>query len=53
VLVECDTPLENSQGELQVCFKPHPNRRSEQRVMNSQSLGAPNWDSFGTLPWES
>jgi hypothetical protein len=35
VQVKCDTPLESFQGELQVCFRPHPNRRSEQRVMNS------------------
>jgi hypothetical protein len=32
---ECDTPLESSQGELQVCFRPRPNRRYEQRVMTS------------------
>jgi len=51
--VECDTPLESSQGELQVCFRPQPNRRFERRVMNSQSLGSPNQDSFGTPPWES
>jgi len=38
---ECDTRLESSQGELQLCFRPHPNRRSEQRVMMSQSLGSP------------
>jgi hypothetical protein len=30
---ECDTPLESSQGGLQVCFRPHPDRRSEQRIM--------------------
>jgi hypothetical protein len=53
VQVECDTPLESSQGELQVCFRPHPNPRSEQRVMNSQSPESPNRDSFGTPPWES
>jgi hypothetical protein len=53
VQVECDTLLESSQEELQVCFRPHPNRRSEQRVMNSQSLGSPNRDSFETPPWES
>jgi hypothetical protein len=34
-------------------FRPHPNRRSEQRVMTSQSPKSPNWDSFGTPPWES
>jgi hypothetical protein len=53
VQVECDTPLESSQGELQVFFRPHPNRRFEQRIMNSQSPGSPNQDSFGTPPWES
>jgi hypothetical protein len=53
VQVECNTPLESSQGELQLCFKPHPNRRSEQRVMVTQSPRSPNWDSFGTPPWVS
>jgi len=53
VQVECNTPLESSQRELQVYFRPHPNRRSEQRVMTSQSLGSPNRNSFGTPPWES
>jgi hypothetical protein len=32
---------------------PHPNRRCEQRVMNSQSSRSLNWDSFGTFLWES
>jgi hypothetical protein len=50
---EWDTLLESSQGELQVCFGPHPNRRSEQRVMNSQSPESPNQDSFETPPGES
>jgi len=53
VWVECDRPLESSQGELQVCFRPHPNRRFEQRVMNSQSPKNPNQDNFRTPPWES
>jgi len=52
VQVKCDTSLESSQGELQVCFRPHPNRRCEQNVMNSQSPESSNRDSFGT-PWES
>jgi hypothetical protein len=50
---ERDTPLESSQGELQVCFRPRPNRRSEQRVMTSWSPGSPNRDNFGIPPWES
>jgi hypothetical protein len=53
VHVECDTLLKSSQGELQVCFKPHLNQRSEQGVMNSQSPRSPNRDNFGTPPWES
>jgi hypothetical protein len=53
VPMECDTSLESSQGELQVCFRPHLNWRSEQIVMNSQSFGSSNWDSFRTPPWES
>jgi hypothetical protein len=53
VQVKCETPLESSQGELQVCFRPHPNRRSEQGVMSCQSPKSLNRDSFGTPPWES
>jgi hypothetical protein len=49
VQVECDTLLESSQRKLQVCFKPHPNQRSEQRVMNSQSFDSPNRDNW---PWD-
>ncbi len=52
VQIECDTPLESSWGELQVCFRPHPNLRFESGVMSSQSLRSPNQDSFGTPPWE-
>jgi len=52
VQVECDIPLESFRGELQVCLRPHPDLRSEQRVMSSQSPESPNWDSFGTPPWE-
>jgi hypothetical protein len=47
VQVECNTPLEIFQGELQVFLRPHPNRKCEQEVMNTPSLGSPNWDSFG------
>jgi hypothetical protein len=50
---ECDTLMKSSQGELQVCFRPHPNRRSEQRIMTSQSPESPNRDSFETPLWES
>jgi len=53
VQVECDRLLEICWGELQVCFRFHPNRRSEQRIMTLQSPGSPNHDRFGTPPWES
>jgi hypothetical protein len=53
VKVECDTLLESSWGELQLCFRPHSNRRFEMGVMSSQSLESPNQDNFGTPPWES
>ncbi len=53
VQVKCDTPLESFRRELQVCFKPHPNRRSEQKVISLQNGGSPSRDSFGTPLWES
>jgi hypothetical protein len=53
VQVECDTLLESYKGKLQVCFRPHPDQRSEQGVVNIQSLGSPNRDNFGTPLWES
>jgi hypothetical protein len=53
VQVVCNTPLESSQRELQVCFRPHFNWRSEQKIITSQSGGSRNWDSFGIPPWES
>jgi hypothetical protein len=45
--------LEISRRELQDRFRPHPNQRSEQEVMDAQSPGNPTQDSFGTPPWES
>ncbi len=45
--------LESSQRELQDCFRPHPNPRSEQEIMDAQSPRSPNRDNFGTPPWES
>jgi hypothetical protein len=49
VRVECDIPLKSSQGELEVCFKPHPDRRSGQGVMSCQSPDSPNRGSFGAV----
>ncbi len=51
--VECNMALESSQRELQDFFRPHPNWRSEQEVMDAQSLGSANRDSFETPLWES
>ncbi len=45
--------LEISRRVLQDCFRPHPNRRSEQEVMDAQSPGSPNRNNFETPPWES
>jgi hypothetical protein len=45
--------LESSRRELQDCFRPHPNWRSEQEVTDAQSPGSPTRDNFGTPPWES
>jgi hypothetical protein len=49
VQAKCDTPLKRSQGELQVCFRPHLDRKSEQGVMSCQSPRSPNRDSFGIV----
>jgi hypothetical protein len=45
--------LKSSQRKIQDCFRPHPNRRSEQEVMDAQSPESANRDSFGTPLWES
>jgi len=50
---ECYMALKSSRRELQDCFRPHPNQRSEKEVMDAQSSGSPTRDNFGTPPWES
>jgi len=50
---DCSIVLESSRRELQDFFRPHPNQRSEQEVMDAQSFGSPTRDSFETPPWES
>jgi hypothetical protein len=45
--------LESFQRELQDFLRPHPNRRSEQKVMDAQSPRSPTQDNFRTPPWES
>jgi hypothetical protein len=39
--MECDTLLKSSRQKLQLCFRPHPDPRSEQEVMASQSCESP------------
>jgi hypothetical protein len=41
VQVACDLPLKISQQGLQLWFRPHPNRRSAQEVIVSQSCETP------------
>jgi hypothetical protein len=50
---ECGMMLKSSWRELQDFFRPHPNQRSEQEVMDAQSPGSSTRDNFGTPPWES
>jgi len=51
--MECNTPLESSQRELQLCFKPQPNQRPKQEVMAPQSCWNPTLTisrfAFGSL----
>jgi hypothetical protein len=50
---KCDMALESFQRELQLWFKPRPDPHSGREVMNAQSPGSPNRDSFRTPLWES
>jgi hypothetical protein len=43
VQVICDIPLASFQQGLQLCFRPHLNRRSARKIMNPQSC-----ESLGT-----
>jgi hypothetical protein len=47
VQVECDTQSESSWGELQVCFRPHPNQRvgSYELPKSRKSKPGQFWDS--------
>ncbi len=49
----CNAPLESSWQGLQLRFRPHPNQRFVEEVINSQSCGSPNLSSFGTPTWNS
>jgi len=48
VQVACHIPLESSQRGIQICFRPHFNRRSAHKVMGFQSHGGPNFKNFGS-----
>jgi hypothetical protein len=52
--VECNMSLKSSQWKLQLWFRIHPDRRSAQEVIVSQSCGTPSLGNFG-IPkfWES
>jgi hypothetical protein len=46
-------PLKSSWRGLQLCFRPHCDRRFAQEVMRPQSRGNPSCENFGTPTWES
>jgi len=52
-ILECNTPLESSRGELQLWFRPRHNWTLQSRDMNCQSFGTSTRDNFGTPTWES
>jgi hypothetical protein len=59
-ILECNTKLERSQGELQLWFRPCCDRTLQSGVMSSQSPGTRTGtisgqfrDNFGTPTWES
>jgi hypothetical protein len=49
----CHIPLESSQRELQLCFRPHFDPRSARKVMGRRSPESPGKRDFGTPTWES
>jgi len=46
--VTCHISLKSSQRGSQLCFTPHLNLRSEQKIMGPQSRANPNYGNFGT-----
>jgi hypothetical protein len=48
VQVACNISLKSSQWELQLCFKPHFNRRFARKVMCLQNRESLNFGNFGT-----
>jgi len=52
VQVTCNTLLESFQWELQLCFRAHPDRRTEHEVITPQSCENSNLGNFRTFFWE-
>jgi len=46
-------PLKSSRWGIQLCFRPHFNQRSANKVMGLQSHGSPNFGNFQTPTWDS
>ncbi len=53
VQMTCDIPLKSSRQGLQLCFRPHLNRRSTHKVMRTQTYESLIFGNFGTPIWES
>jgi hypothetical protein len=51
--LECNMALESSWRELQVWFRPCPDRRSGEKLQCPKVPGVQNRNSFGTPLWES
>jgi hypothetical protein len=51
VQVTCHIPLKSSSWGLQLCFRPHFNRRSANKVIGVQSGMSSNFGNFGTPTW--
>jgi hypothetical protein len=49
--VVCHMPLERSQWRLQLCFKPHLNKRCAHKVMGPQSYKSPIFSDALPTPW--
>jgi hypothetical protein len=45
--------LESSRQELQLWFRPRPDRRSAREIIVPQSCGTPSFGDFETPNWES
>jgi hypothetical protein len=53
VQATCDIPLKSSRRKLQLCLRPHCDRRFAHEIMRPQSCRSPNCWNFETLTWES